>query len=205
MSGVASLALSLVERLRGGIGVPDWVFLVVSAACFFAAFNLAWLDKDKELEAALGSAPEVLLEWQPGKKNPLMLRNLRGSTAYRVKIKDVVIEGGRFSGVRCSATFDEVPHIAEGASISVLPQVTDMFVNPEKDDEWKAIKDDFLHVLEAAYQTYGHDFNLVDVPVSIAYEDRNGRRYTTNCNVSFDRYRTEKTILKCEPPKPVVQ
>jgi len=49
MSGVASLALSLFERLRGGIGVSDSVFLAVSAACFFAAFHLAWLDKDKEL------------------------------------------------------------------------------------------------------------------------------------------------------------
>lgn len=39
----------------------------------------------------------------------------------RVKIKDVVIKGDRFSGLRCSAKFDEVPYIAEGASIGVRP------------------------------------------------------------------------------------
>ena len=36
----------------------------------------------------------------------------------RVKVKDVVIKGDRFSGLRCSAKFDEVPYI-EPASASV--------------------------------------------------------------------------------------
>jgi len=162
MSGVASLALSLLERLRGGIGVPDWVFLAVSAACFFAAFHLTWVDKDKELEAALGSAPEVVVEWQCGKGNPLMLHNLRGSTAYHLQLKEVVI------GDRCTAKFDELSHLAEGASIGVLPLVSDIFKKPDT-DEGKAIRSDFTHVLEAAYETWGRNFDPVRLQLLLSY------------------------------------
>ncbi len=194
MSGIASLALSLLERFRGGVGVPDWVFLLVSAVCFFAAFHLAWLDKDKELQAALGSAPEVVLEWQCGKGNPLMLQNLRGSTAYHIQIKEVVI------GERCTAKFDEVSHLGEGASIGVLPIVRDVFKKPDT-DEGKAIRSDFMHVLEAAYETWGRHFDPVQLQLFVGYEDRNKRKYATRCDVVFDRFKTTAKMT-CEPPKP---
>jgi hypothetical protein len=212
MSGVASVAIAVFEQSRGITVIPGWIFLIISALCFFVAFHRAWLDKDKELldkekelHASLGPAPEVVLEWQCGKKNPLILHNVRGSTAYHVKIKDVIIRGDRISGDRCTAKFEEISHIPEGTSIGILPFVTDKFVdpqNPYKEDEWKAIKDDFTHVLEAAYQTYGHDFDPVPLGLCVDYKDRNGRQYATVCNMVFDRFNVTATVT-CEPPKPV--
>jgi len=203
MSGIASVILSLVERVRG-FGVPGWIFWIVSGVCFCVAFHLAWLEKqkaltekDKELQAALGPAPEIVLEYVSSKRNPLMLRNLRGWTAYHVKIEDVVIAD------RCTATFEEVSHLAEGASVGVLPFVQDRFVKPDS-DEWKSIKDDFLHALECAYQTWGHDFSHVHLKIFVDYADRNGRKYQTECKVDFDRFKMI-AMVKCEPPKPVTQ
>lgn len=92
-----------------------------------------------------------------------------------------------------------------GTSIGILPFVTDKFIdsqNPYKADEWKAIKDDFTHVLEAAYQTYGHDFDPVPLALFVDYKDRNGRQYATVCNIVFDRFNVTATVT-CEPPKSV--
>jgi hypothetical protein len=155
----------------------------------------ALLDKDKELQAALGPGPEVVLEYECSKRNPLTLRNLRGWTAYHVKIEDIVIED------RCTATFEELSHLAEGASVRVLPFVQDRFVKPDS-EEWKDAKDDFLHALECAYQTWGHDFDPVRLKMFVSYADRNGRKYRTECELEFDRFRTT-AIVKCDPPKPV--
>jgi hypothetical protein len=157
--------------------------------------NKALLEKDKELQAALGPAPEVVLEYECSKRNPLTLRNLRGWTAYHVKIEDIVIED------RCTATFEELSHLAEGASARVLPFVQDRFEKPDT-DEWNKVKDDFLHVLECLYQTRGHNFDPVFLKISVNYADRNGRKYRTECEVEFDRFKVH-TILKCAPPKPV--
>jgi hypothetical protein len=157
--------------------------------------NKTLLDKDKELYAALGPGPEVVLEYECSKRNPLTLRNLRGWTAYHVKIEDIVIED------RCTATFEELSHLAEGASVRVLPFVQDRFVKPDL-EEWKDVKDDFLHALECAYQTWGHDFDPVRLKMFVSYADRNGRKYRTECELEFDRFRTT-AIVKCDPPKPV--
>jgi hypothetical protein len=210
MSGIASVAISVFEESLRITGIPRWVFLMISAICFFAAFHRAWLDKDKELlakekelQASLGSAPEVVIEWQCGKKNPLMLHNLRGSTEYHAKIRDVIIKGDRIRDNRCTAKFEEVSHIPEGTSVGILPFITDKFVDPQiNEDKWKAIKDDFTHVLEAAYQTWGHDFDPVHLALFMDYNDRNGRRYSTVCNIEFDRFKETATVT-CEPPKPV--
>jgi hypothetical protein len=203
MSGAASVGISVFERSRGITGVPSWIFLVVSAACFFIAFHRAWLDKDnellekeKELQASLGPAPEVVLEWQCSKRNPLVLHNLRGSTAYNVKIRDIAIKEDRLT-----AKFEKVSHIQEGARAGVLPVVTDKFVQPHTND-WNDIRDNFMYVLEVAYQTWGHDFDPVRMALFVDYEDRNGRRYGAVCNIEFDRFK-ETAIVTCEPPKPV--
>jgi hypothetical protein len=197
MSGIASLALGLLERFRHIVGIPNWVFLIVSTLCFFAAFHLAWLDKDNELQAALGPAPEVVLEWQCGKGNPLILRNMRGSTAYHLQIKEVLIAD------RCSATFEEVSHLAEGTHTGALPLVTDKFNRPDT-DQGRALRNDFMHVLEVAYQTWGRDFDPVQLQLLVTYEDRNGKRYATHCNIVFDRFQ-ETAKVTCEPPHPVKQ
>jgi hypothetical protein len=194
MSGIASVALSLVERFRG-FGVPNWVFLIISFGFFFVAFHFAWLDKDQELQKSLGAAPEVVLEYECAVRNPLTLRNLRGSTAYHIQIQQVVIDE------RCNATFEEVSHLEEGASVRVLPLVRDQFVKPDT-EEWKAIKDDFAHLLETAYETWGRDFNPVHLQVVVNYADRNGRKYETLCKIEFDRFKTIAKIT-CEPPRPV--
>jgi len=93
MSGAASVAIGVFEQSRGITGIPGWIFLIVSVVCFFIAFHRAWLEKDKELldkekhlQASLGPAPEVVLEWKCAKRNPLILHNLRGSTAYHVAL-----------------------------------------------------------------------------------------------------------------------
>ena len=143
----------------------------------------------------MGPGPEVVLEYECSKRNPLTLRNLRGWTAYHVKIEDIVIED------RCTATFEELSHLAEGASVRVLPFVQDRFVKPDS-EEWKDAKDDFLHALECAYQTWGHDFDPVRLKMFVSYADRNGRKYRTECELEFDRFRTT-AIVKCDPPKPV--
>jgi len=107
MSGIASLALALLERFRHGIGLPDWVFLLVSAACFFVAFHFAWLDKDKELQATLGSAPEVVLEWECSKGNPLILRNTAlPRTTYRSK-KSLSATAAQPNSTRCLTSLRE--------------------------------------------------------------------------------------------------
>src|SRR5882724_1681224 len=127
MSGAASVAIGVFEQSRGITGIPGWIFLIVSVVCFFIAFHRAWLEKDKELldkekhlQASLGPAPEVVLEWKCAKRNPLILHNLRGSTAYHVKIKDITIKEDRLT-----AKFEEVSHIPEEASVEVLPVVSD--------------------------------------------------------------------------------
>jgi len=196
MGGVVSVTLVLVERFRG-FGVPNWIFLIISAGFFFVAFHFAWMDKDKELQKSLGTAPEVVLEYECAIRNPLILRNLRGSTAYHIQIQQVVI------GERCSATFEEVSHIEEGASVRVLPFVRDLFVKPDT-EEWKAVKDDFAHVLETAYETWGRDFDPVHLRILVNYADRNGRKYQTVCKIEFDRF---KTIARtaCEPPRPAMR
>lgn len=206
MSGIVSVVLTLFERIRG-FGIPDWIFWIVSTFCFFVAFHMAWLDKDKEVRAALGPAPEVVLEYECGVRNPLTLRNLRGWTAYHLKLKDVVISSPNSgsSGIadRCTATFEEVSHLAEGASVRILPVVQDRYVNPTT-DEWKAIKDDFAYVLECAYQTWGHDFAPVRLQLFLYYADRNGRQYETQCEIEFDRFK-KTTRTTCEPPRPVIR
>jgi len=203
MSGAASVAIGVFEQSRGITAIPSWIFLIISTGCFFIAFHLAWLDKDKELldkekelQTSLGPAPEVVLEWQCAKRNPLIAHNLRGSTAYHVKIKDVAINEDRLT-----AKFEEVSHIQEGASVAMLPVVTDKFVKPHT-EEWNAINDDFMHVLEITYQTWGRDFDPVRTALFMDYEDRNGRQYRTVCNIEFDRFK-ETAIVTCEPPKPV--
>jgi len=137
------------------------------------------------------------VEWQCGKGNPLMLRNLRGSTAYHLQLKEVVI------GDRCTAKFDELSHLAEGASSGVLPVVSDISKKPDT-DEGKAIRSDFTHVLEAAYETWGRNFDPVRLQLLLSYEDKSKRKYATCCNIVFDRFKTTATVT-CEPPKPVAQ
>jgi hypothetical protein len=205
MSGVVSVVLTLFERIHG-FGVPTWVFWIISALCFFVALHLAWLDKDRELQSALGPAPEVVLEYECSKRNPLTLRNLRGWTAYHVKIEDVVIssqwESSPDIADRCIATFEEVSHLPEGTSVRVLPLVQDRFVNPDS-AEWKDIKDDFAHVLERAFETWGRNFHPIHFKMFVSYADGNERKYRTECNVEFDRFKgTAK--LTCEPPRPIV-
>jgi hypothetical protein len=200
MSGTASVAIAIYEQFRRAAAVPGWFFLIISAICFFVAFHQAWFDKDtqllekeRELLRSLGDAPEVVIEWQCAKRNPLVLRNLRGSTAYHIKIRDVVIKD------RLTAIFDEVSHIEEGRGVNVLPSVSDKCVN-QRSDEWKDIKDNFMHVMEAVYQAHGHDFAPVQLALLMEYEDKNERRYTVFCNIEFDGFRN-KAIVICEPPK----
>ena len=46
------------------------------------------------------------------------------------------------------------------------------------------------------------DFDPVRLKMFVSYADRNGRKYRTECEVEFDRFRTT-AIVKCDPPKPV--
>jgi hypothetical protein len=71
-------------------------------------------------------------------------------------------------------------------------------------DEGRAIRNDFTHVLGAAYQTWGNNFDPVQLQLVVSYEDRNKRRYTTRCNVLFDFFKITANVT-CEPPKPVMQ
>ena len=139
--------------------------------------------------------PEVVLEYDYGVRNPLTVRNLSGGTAYHVEIATVRIDD------RCTVAFEEISHIAAGASARVLPLVLDRYVKPDS-DEGKTIKDDFAYALEATYQTRGHDFDPVRLNLLVGYADRNGRKYQTQCEIEYDAFRkTAKT--KCEPPKGV--
>jgi hypothetical protein len=142
-----------------------------------------------------GPDPEVVLEYDYGVRNPLTVHNLSGGTAYHVQIATVRIDD------RCTAAFDEISHIGSGASVRALPVVQDRFVKPDS-DEGKAIEDDFAFVLEATYQTWGHDFDPVRLNLIVRYADRNGRQYQTHCEIEYDAFKkTAKT--KCEPPKGV--
>lgn len=206
MSGVVSIALTLIDRFFN-LGIPAWLFLAISGLSFFVAFHIAWLDKDRERLAALGPAPEIVLEYECGEGAPLKLRNLRGWTAYHVKIEDVIVsqegEGTANIDPRCVAVFEEVSHLPEGESIQLTPTVTDCFIKTES-KEWSAIKNDFAHVLECAYQTYGHDFDPIQIQVFVRYSDRAGRNYLTRSDIVFDRFKTTAKVT-CEPPIPVIE
>jgi hypothetical protein len=123
----------------------------------------------------------------------LTLRNLGGGTAYHVQIAEVRIDD------HCTAEFEGISNIGEGASVRVLPVVQDRYVKLDS-DEGKASKDDFAHVLEATYQTRGHDFDPVRLSLLVHYADRNGRKYETQCEIEYDAFK-KTARAKCEPPK----
>jgi hypothetical protein len=148
-----------------------------------------------KLTDSQGPGPEVVFEYDYGVRNPLTVHNLSGGTAYHVQIATVRIDD------RCTAAFEEISHIGAGASVRVLPLVQDRYVKPDS-DEGKAINDDFAYVLEATYQTRGHDFDPVRLHLLVRYADRNGRKYQTHCEIEYDAFqKTAKT--KCEPPRGV--
>jgi len=148
-----------------------------------------------KLTDSQGPGPEVVLEYDYGVRNPLTVHNLSGGTAYHVQIATVRIDD------RCTVAFEEISHIGAGASVRVLPLVQDRYVKPDS-DEGKAIKGDFAYVLEATYQTRGHDFDPVRLHLLVRYADRNGRKYQTHCQIEYDAFqKTAKT--KCEPPRGV--
>jgi hypothetical protein len=197
MSGVVSVGLTLVERIRG-LGVPGWIFWMVSIFCFFVASYLAWLDKDRELQHALGSAPEVVLEYEcseaknpESRQKPLILRNVRGATAYHVQIEEIVAGP-------CSARFKEISPLTEGARVQVPAIVRDSSTK-WGGEQAKALQHDFVQILEAAYRNWGGGFTPVRVPIYVRYADKNGRQYRTQCEIEFD-YFTITARTTCNPP-----
>jgi hypothetical protein len=142
-----------------------------------------------------GPGPEVVLEYDYGVRNPLTVHNLSGGTAYHVQIATIRIDD------RCTVAFENISHIGAGASVRVLPVVQDRYVKLDS-DEGKAIKDDFAYVLEATYQTLGHDFDPVRLNLLVRYADRNGRKYQTHCEIEYDAFK-KTTKIKNEPPQAV--
>jgi hypothetical protein len=152
-------------------------------------------DQDRNFTSSPVAGPEVVLEYEYGVRNPLTVCNLSGGTSYSVQIEDIRLDD------RCTVAFEGISHIGEGSSVRVLPNVRDFCIRPDT-DEGNRIKDDFAHVLEATYQTWGHDFDPVRLPLVIHYADRNGSRYQTQCEIEFDAFRkTAKT--KFEPPRKI--
>lgn len=209
MGGGVSVIIGTFEQIRG-LGIPNWIFWSISGACFLVAFHRAWLDKADELRAkqaelqlALGPAPEVVLEYECSKRNPLVLHNVSSVTAYHVKIEDVITNSRYEESQSCAAKFDEVSHLAGGAMVRLLPAVEDTFVNPSTQrDKWNDIRDDFLYFLERTYQTTGQDFDPIVIHLFVSYEDKNGRKYRTPSTITFDHHSTTASTI-CDVPRPV--
>lgn len=202
MGGGVAVALLLFDQVRSS-GIPHWLFWTISGNCVLIAFHRAWLEKDAEFQSVLGPAPEIALEYECSKRNPLFLRNLSSATAYHVKIEDVATRSRYEPNQSCAAKFDEVSHLEGGATAQALPAVNDTSVNPDNQREkWNDIRNDFLYFLERTYQMTGQDYDPIVVQLSVRYEDKNGRKYRTPSTITFDPLNTTARTIG-DVPRPV--
>ena len=145
------------------------------------------------LEHAIGVGPELVIEYEcdakrePGQRSkPLTVRNLRGGTAYRVQVGDIV-NGG------LTAKFSLISHIPP-CGFSEAAAIVE-----SKEGISAVFQRDFVRVLEAGYQDRDLDelFTPAVIPVGVTYSDVNGKRLRTECEIEFHHFhKTARTTFK---------
>ncbi|MGO8819244.1 MAG: toll/interleukin-1 receptor domain-containing protein [Terriglobia bacterium] len=194
---VGGYSLSLAGRLaaKSSDGIDEVVDMLVEAVRPRSDTNSAPHARGNDLQPTAHSGddgPEVVIEYESNakeeratRKAPLVVRNLRGGTAYRVQIRD--IRNGSLT-----ARFDLISHVPEGQSIQVTPKVEDANgTNP--------LFLDFVRVLEADYRDTSAKelFTPFRLPVHVSYSDINGRPFESECEIEFHYFhKTARTVFK---------
>jgi hypothetical protein len=174
-----------------------WASIFIALALLLVAAFLAWKEQylevlerssDLQEEIAKRGRPEIVLEcdWpqQPGIQMPFQTVSrrtigLRSGTperfAFNVQIQEIANAGGVI------AKFDLIPRIS-GAD--VFPVTVDI------EDQGNLLRHDFERFVRGEWPKTMNAENLdpVVVPISIRYQDADGRTYESLNEIHYDRW-----------------
>jgi len=108
MSGIASVALTIIGFARKWGQVPRWAFWSAGLVCFLFAAARIWTNEHRKVQAYVNNAdaPYVYLQYSPTQSGPsgFLLVNVGQQSALHVQINEIKV-GGQ------SARFGELPSI----------------------------------------------------------------------------------------------